>query len=278
VRYSQACRQPALGATGCAWLVTVFMLRFSLFLALDAILMAQTGPGEIVRRSAANEARGLEARDNYSYTKLHETKRLDSHGQVQSDEVKVSKITFVNGSSVEQTVSHNGGPPLASQERKDLEALERAGNETSSARAARLARERETRAFIAEVPEAFVFRPTGEEQINGRAAYIFEATAKPGYQSRTKYGKLFSKAQGKLWVDKQDLGWVRVDATVTDSFYTGFFLAKVQPGSQIVFEQTRAGDGLWLPKKVEVKASARVFLLFNYNTEEIITFSDYSPR
>jgi hypothetical protein len=80
VRYSQACRQPALGTTGCAWLVTVFILQFSLFLALDTVLIAQTGPGEIVRRSAANEAGGLEARDNY--TKLHETKLVDSHGQV----------------------------------------------------------------------------------------------------------------------------------------------------------------------------------------------------
>jgi hypothetical protein len=240
--------------------------------------MAQTGPEEIVRRSAANEARGLEARDNYSYTKRQETKRLDSHGQVKSDEVVVSKIAFVNGSSVEQTVSHNGGSPTSSQHRKDLEAVERARNETPAARAARLARERETRAFISEVPEAFVFRLTGEEQINGRAAYIFEAAAKPGYQSHTKYGRMFSKAQGKLWIDKQDLGWVKVDATVTDSLYMGFFLARVQPGSHIAFEQTRARDGLWLPKQVGVQATAMVFLLFNYHTEEIITFSDYSPR
>lgn len=251
---------------------------FARSLVVGAIVTGQTVPDEIVRRSAANEARGLEARAKFSYTKRDETRRLDSHGQVRSDGIKVSKIEFVNGTSVEQTVSYNGGPPSADQQRKDLEAMEHARIETPAARNARLDMERESRAFMAEVPEAFNFRLTGEEQINGRAAYIFEATPRPGYQSRTKYGKMFSKAHGKLWVDKQDLGWVRADATVTDSFYIGFFLARVQPGSHILFEQIRANNGLWLPKQVRVQASARIFLFFDYHSEEIITFSDYQPQ
>ena len=57
----------------------------------------------------------------------------------------------------------------------------------------------------------------------------------------------------------------------------GYFLARVQPGSRILLEQTRVGEGLWMPKKVEVQADARVFFLINYKMNEIITYADYRP-
>jgi hypothetical protein len=88
---------------------------------------------------------------------------------------------------------------------------------------------------------------------------------------------MFSKVEGKVWVDKQDFGWIRVDAKVTEPISMGFFLARVQPGSHIVFEQTRIADGLWMPLHVEVKAEAKVLFIKNYVQEEKITFSEYRP-
>jgi hypothetical protein len=57
----------------------------------------------------------------------------------------------------------------------------------------------------------------------------------------------------------------------------GFFLARVQPGSHIVFEQTRVADGLWMPLRVEVKAEAKVLFVKNYVQDEVITYTDYRP-
>ena len=60
-----------------------------------------------------------------------------------------------------------------------------------------------------EVPKAFDFQLMGEEVVNGRSAYILQATPHPGYQAQGKYGKMFAKVEGKLWIDKQDLGWIK---------------------------------------------------------------------
>ena len=106
---------------------------------------------------------------------------------------------------------------------------------------------------------------------------MLQATPHPGYHARGKYGNMFSKVEGKLWVDKQDFGWIKVDGQVTQSFSMGLFVARVQRGSHIILEQTCVGDGVWVPKRLEVRASARILFLKSLDIERILTYSDYNP-
>jgi hypothetical protein len=87
------------------------------------------------------------------------------------------------------------------------------------------------------------------------------------------------KVEGKLWVDKQDFGWVKVEGNVTQGFSMGLFLARVLSGSHITMEQTRFEDGIWLPKRIELQASARILFVKSYDINRILTYSDYQlPR
>ena len=104
---------------------------------------------------------------------------------------------------------------------------------------------------------------------------MLQATPHPGYQVQGKYGKMFSKVAGKLWVDKQDLGWIKVDGQVIQPFSMGLFLIRMLPGSQIRMEQTRVGEGVWMPERVEVRAAAKILLLKNLVIEWVLTYSDY---
>lgn len=250
---------------------------FAVFFAACTTILAQIDAQEIVRRSVANADRSWQARVNYLYTKRTEAKRLDAHGGVKSDDVDVANHLVINSGPVEVTVSHNGGPATAAQQRKNQEGLEKQRLETPAGRADRQREERESHAFIDEVPQAFDFRMIGTDEINGRPAYVISATPKPGYQARTKYGKIFAEMRGKLWVDQQDFGWVKADVTVTEPFSMGYFLARVQPGSRILLDQTRVGDGLWMPVKVAVEADAKVLFLITYKMNETITYADYRP-
>jgi len=91
----------------------------------------------------------------------------------------------------------------------------------------RLRKDEENRSFLPELLQAFDFQLIGEEIVDGRLAYVLHATPHPGYQAHGKYGKMFSKVEGKLWVDKQNFGWIKVDGQVTQSFSTGLFVARV---------------------------------------------------
>ena len=73
------------------------------------------------------------------------------------------------------------------------------------------------------------------------------------------------------------LGWVKVDGEVTQSFSMGLFVARVQRGSHILLEQICLGDAVWVPKRLEVRASAKILFLKSLELEKILTYSDYRP-
>jgi hypothetical protein len=129
--------------------------------------------------------------------------------------------------------------------------------------------------LIQEVPKAFDFQLVGEDVVNDRRAYILQATPHPGYQAQGKYGKMFSKVAGKLWVDKQDLGWIKVEGQVVQPFSLGLYLVRLLPGSRINMEQTRVDNGIWMPERVEVRAAAKNFLVKSLIIERVLIYSEY---
>ena len=261
-------------------------------LAVSSVLFAQSGgsfPGkpqdhasvvdarQIVSPSIAATERSWQARDRYTYMERDEDRRLDSRGLVKSEDVDVTRMMLVNGARFEQLMEHNGQLPSSAQQRKRDEDLEKLKHETPAEQTARLRKDQENRSFLRDVLEAFDFQLIGEEIVDGKPAYVLQATPHPGYHARGKYGNMFSKVEGKLWVDKQDFGWIKVDGQVTQSFSMGLFVARVQRGSHIILEQTCVGDGVWVPKRLEVRASARILFLKSLVIERILTYSDYNP-
>lgn len=234
---------------------------------------------QIMQRSLAATERSWEARDHYVFTERDEDRRLDSDGKVKSADVDVSKIILIGDASLEQLVERNGRPPSIEEKRKQTEKLDKLMRETRAEQMARLRDQQENRSFIREVPDGFDFQLIGEEVISGRPAYILRATPRAGYRAHGKYGKLMCKVEGKLWVDKQDFGWVKVEGNVTQGFSMGLFLARVLSGSHITMEQTRFDDGIWLPKRIELQASAKILFVKSYDINRILTYSDYQlPR
>jgi hypothetical protein len=205
----------------------------------------------------------------------NEDRRLDSLGQVKSENVDVTRMILVNGARFEQLMEHNGELPSAREQKKLDQDLEKLKHETPAEKTERLRKDQENRSFLRDVLEAFDFHLIGEEVLGGRPAYVLQATPHPGYHARGKYGKIFSNVEGRLWVDKKDFGWIKVDGQVTQSFSMGLFVARVQRGSHIILEQTNVGDAVWVPKRLEVRASARIFFLKSLDIERILTYSEY---
>jgi hypothetical protein len=232
---------------------------------------------QIVSQSLVAAELSWQARNEYIYMERDEDRRLDSAGQVQSQNVDVTKMTLVNGIRFEELMEHNGQLPSADDQKKRDVEIEKLKHETTAERAERLRKDQDNRSFLHVLLEAFDFRLVGEEIVDGRPAYVLEATPHPGYHASGKYGKLLSRVQGKLWVDKQDFGWVKVDGEVTQSFSMGLFVARVQRGSHILLEQICLGDAVWVPKRLEVRASAKILFLKSLELEKILTYSDYRP-
>jgi len=261
-----------------------------IFLAASSALLAQSnnflvksqsysnGPDvrQIVESSIAATERSWQGRLNYTYVQRNEDRRLDSEGRLKFEDVDVSRVILVSGVPFEQLVERNGQPPSVADERKQKEKLDKLKRETPEQRAERLRKEaEETASLVREIPKAFDFQLVGEEEVNGRLAYVLQATPHPGYQPQGKYGKMFSKLEGKLWVDKQDLGWIKADGQVIQPFSIGLFLARVLSDSHITMEQTRAGEGIWVPERVEIRAAAKIFFIKSLVIDRVLTYFEY---
>jgi hypothetical protein len=232
---------------------------------------------QVVLPSVLATQRSWQARDHYTYVERDDDRRLNSLGQLKSESVDLTRMMVVNGARFEQLLEHNGQPPTAKEQKRSDDDLDKLKHETPDEQAARSRKDQDNRAFLEDVLEAFDFRLIGEETLDGRPAYVLQATPHPGYRAHGKYAKVFSRVEGKLWVDKQDFGWIKVDGQVTQSFSLGLILARVERGSHITMEQTCVGDGVWMPKQIEIRATARILLLKSLDIQRTLTYTDYRP-
>jgi len=252
------------------------------FLAVACSLGAAPDPREIVRQSVQRMDRNLALARNYTFLERAETRELDADGQVKSHKILLYDVTLLEGSPYRRLVGkddHGLSPEEQSVEQKKLDdSIAQRQKETPAARARRIAdwekRRQREREPLDEVPDAFDFRMAGEEQIDGRSAWVIEGTPRPGYRGRSTLGKLFPKFRGKLWIDKADYQWVRTEAEATGDISWGLFIARLNKGARVEIQMTRVNDEVWLPKRIEAKVSARL-VVKKYRIESDTSFSNY---
>lgn len=250
--------------------------------AILAGVAAQPDAREIVRRSVSLDDRNSKIALNYTCLERTETRKFSSGGSLQSKSSKTYDITILEGSPYRRLVKRDDQPLPPREEEKEQKKLSKSiedrRRETASQKEKRLAeverkRVRE-RAVLQEIPDAFDFRVAGEEKVNGRDAFVIEATPKPGYKWRDQRAKMLTKFRGKLWIDKAEYQWVKAEAETIDAITFGWFLARLAPGSRIEFEAARINDEVWLPRQVRVDASARLaFKKFHTQIEN--AYSNY---
>ena len=261
--------------------IRVGMGALLLGLAPAAALLGEVDAREVVRRAVAADERNWKAAQNYGFLERVDLRRLDSEGQLKSKVVKIYEVMLLEGSLYRRLAGRDDRPLPPGDEKKEQEKLARSiaerRKETAAQRALRLdeyvRRPDWQREAWRELPEAFDFRLAGEEMWDGHSLYVIEATPRPGYQPRSNTARLLAHLQGKFWVDKQDYHLVKAEAEVVDTIAVGLFLVRVAKGSRATFEQTRVNDKVWLPRRVQVFASARLGLLRVLHIEEEVIYS-----
>ena len=124
--------------------------------------------------------------------------------------------------------------------------------------------------------QALDFRLAGEGKLDDAPILLIEATPREGYQPRSRTAKLFRSLKARFWVDQLDHQIVKVEAEVIDTIWIGLFLVRVAKGSRATLELTRVSNGVWLPDRLQVVASARLGLLKTYRFEQRVHYSRYS--
>jgi hypothetical protein len=258
-----------------------------LFLALAAItgstLLHAQDPREIVRRSIQLDQINWSRAKDYTWTSRDVQRRLDSKGQVQSVTSEGWETLILYGLPYRRLTSRDGKPLPPDKQAKEQRKLDQYSakleRETPAERQRRLdnyVKDRQkVRAFFLEIPDLFDFHLDGDAVIDGRPVWVISGYPRRGARPKSRDAGALLKIRGRMWIDKAEYQWVRVEGETTGAISWGIFLARLNPGAKLAFEQTRINDEVWLPKRMVVSGAGRIGLLKKLAMQEEITWSNY---
>ena len=240
-------------------------------------------PREIVRKSVELDQANWQRMKDYTWIARETERNLDASGRVKSQKGESWETVVLYGEPHRRMLERDGRPLSLADQKKEQDKLDKAvaklERETPAQRERRTAEYDKERAkdrdFLREVADIYDFRMEGDQKIDGRDVWVISATPKPGYQPKHRDAKALQKIRAKLWIDKSEFQWARVEAETTTTISIGLFLARLNPGAKLVFEQTRVNDEVWLPKRELVTGAGRVGLLMKLAGEQEVTWSNY---
>ena len=237
----------------------------------------------LIQQVAENDIENNKKERNYTYVERQEEYHLDGKGAVKSTESKTSDVMMLYGEQVERLIAKNDKPlsekEAAKEDEKVQKIIDKRKRETEEERRKRLEteekRREQDREFVRDVSDAYNFRLVGIEPLEGRDTYVIDAQPRLDFQPQRKDAKLLTKFRFRIWIDKVEKQWVKLNAECIDTVSWGLFVARIHKGSRILIETTRVNDEVWLPKHVDVKVDARLALLKNLNEDIDLTYRDY---
>jgi hypothetical protein len=240
-------------------------------------------PQAIVRKSVERDQANWERARDYVYVTRSVIRERDSDGKITKTEQEGREYLMLYGEPYRRVIEKDGRPLAAAEAAKEQAKLDKVAEkrrkETPEERARRIENWRKDRLkereIALEIPAAYHFTLLREETVNGRPAWVLDATPRPDYKPKNWRAGMLKKFKGRMWIDQQDYQWVRMEGEVIDTVSFGLFLARLAKGSTIFFEQARVNDEVWAPKLIRFSIDARLALLKRILGDQEITFSDF---
>jgi hypothetical protein len=238
---------------------------------------------DLVREAAEKDIENDKKQRDYTYIQHEEEHKLDGNGQLKSSESRTYEIMVLYEEQVRKLIARDDKPlnenDAKKEEEKIQKIIEKRKNESDNDRRKRVEKQdkdrEEGRQFVKEIADAYTFRFTGEEKLDGRDTFVIDGDPRPGYEPHMKDAKFLPKFRFRVWIDEAEKQWVKLDIQCIATVSVGLFLLRLHKGSNIQIEQVRVNDEVWLPRHVALKLDARLALLKGLNIAEDVTYRDY---
>ena len=248
-----------------------------------AKLPPTTDPKEIVRRATEVDHHNFERAQKYTCVQRQVVKVLDKQGNVKSTEIKTYDVNYYFGEFYPKLIQMDDKPLSEKEQKKEDEKLEKfldkRRNESEEERQKRLAKEKkereESRAFVRDVVNAYDFRMAGDDKVSGADTWVIEAIPRADFKPTQPHADILKKIKGRIWIEKKNYNWVKVEAEATDTISFGLFLFRIHPGSRFVLETAHINNEFWALQRLYINGSARIALLKNEIAEQEDVFSNY---
>jgi len=200
---------------------------------------------DLIRLAAEKDIENDKRQRDYTYVQREDEHKLDGKGTLKSTESRTYEIMELYGEPVRRLIEKDEKPlsekGAAKEEERIQKILDKRKNESENDRKKRVEKEekerQDGRKFVREVADAYNFKLVGTEQRQGRQTYVIDADPRPGYQPHLKDAKFLPKFHFRVWLDKAENQWVKLDIQCIDTVSVGLFLARIHKGSNIQIDQ-----------------------------------------
>ncbi|MBI4265400.1 MAG: hypothetical protein HY657_13585 [Acidobacteria bacterium] len=227
---------------------------------------------------------------SYTYLETRRERKLDRHGRVTSESVKVFEHSpgLPGEPRWERLVAENGRPvpgaELAAQDRerqrKAQAYLRRMANRPQQEYERQLRAweeyRREAEARVDDIFRVYDIRMLGREAVRGHDTIVFSLTPRPDARPRTREGGQMRRFSARAWVSESDHELVRLEAVAVDDLAFGWgLLARLHEGARLTFERRKVNGEVWLPAVSSYQGRARVGLVAMLRRSGSSEYSNY---
>ncbi|MGH9646309.1 MAG: hypothetical protein ACRD4E_05770 [Bryobacteraceae bacterium] len=257
------------------------IMRLHLLPAIAALCSAaafaqppQPDAVELFLRSARAEKANSEKANQYAYREYRVTREIDKNGKESNRQTETWDVIGLEGSTYRKLILRNDQPLDAKEQKREDQRL---AEETARRKGQKRRKGLFSFTFNYGVqslpPERtvalFDLQFKGEEEVDGRAAYVVEATPKANAHPANANEKENLNYRLKMWIDREDQVRSRGESEVIGEH------SRMQKGSVIEAINARNEAGVWLPKETGFRFNLKILKMGNVRGDLRLTFSDY---
>jgi hypothetical protein len=234
-------------------------------IALASLILVQAPmpePEKLAREIEAKQRRMDELREDYTFHEIVVTDELDPKGAVKSTETTESDVFFVNGYRVTRLLKKNGKELSGKEDKSEQARIKKVVEEHMKAPPGHAFNRRGENTGVSEILPLVKISNPRRLTMNGRSTLTYDFVGDPHAKAHGLAENAARKIMGTVWIDEADRQVARLEAHFDDTFRIGGgFLASIQKGTSLIFEQSRLSPDLWMPSVSEIHLAARELLV-----------------
>lgn len=219
----------------------------------------------------------------YTYTETRTT--FDSKRATKETETSVYQVVRgLEGSpTYRKQISRNGAPLSEKelqkqdreQEKQEKEARERNSQSLAAPKPDPAAIEKAQNAMTQMLLEIYDVQLVRREVLDGNTTVLLSFKPKPDAKPKGRTMNMMHHATVRAWVTVQDHQVVRSEIEVIDAISFFGAIAKIQPGTLLVFERQKINDEFWAPRRISGTMKGRLLLVKGLNERQVTEYSDF---
>jgi hypothetical protein len=221
-----------------------------------------------------------EIRKDYTCHLTTEEEESDPDGKTKT--TSEFEVFHVAGEEVRRLLVKDGKPlgdkeQKKEQERfnKEFDKLKKRQAELDADPKKQKQEEEKDEVLLSKLLQAWRFSNARREKFRGHDVIAVDFGPNPAFKAKGLQESFAHSLAGVMWIDEQALQITRIEARFTDSVkIAGGILAALEKGSNVVWEQAKVNDEVWLPVYTEIHVGGRM-LFFKAKANEIDRYSDY---